>query len=140
MLARRIANLNQVFTQQAGLRPYGAALTLIGMDEERGGPQVYKCDPAGHYVGYVATGTGAKATDVMNHLEKILKKAEQKGYLGESVNETLEMGVNCLAQVLGQEFKAGELEIGLVSVGQPGFTCLTTEQIDSLLTSIAEKD
>lgn len=40
LLARRIANLNQLSTQEAGMRPMGVALTLIGIDEERGGPKV----------------------------------------------------------------------------------------------------
>ena len=42
LLARRIANLNQLSTQEAGMRPIGVALTLIGIDEERGGPKVIK--------------------------------------------------------------------------------------------------
>jgi hypothetical protein len=29
----------------------GAAVMFIGMDDEAG-PQLYKCDPAGHFVGY----------------------------------------------------------------------------------------
>lgn len=40
MLARRVANLAQVSTQEAGMRPMACMLTFIGIDEERGGPQV----------------------------------------------------------------------------------------------------
>lgn len=29
----------------------GAAVMFIGMDDDAG-PQLYKCDPAGHFVGY----------------------------------------------------------------------------------------
>lgn len=32
-----------------------AAAMLIGIDDELG-PQLYKCDPAGHYVGYKVCG------------------------------------------------------------------------------------
>ncbi len=48
-------------------------MILIGIDEEKG-PQVYKCDPAGYYVGYKATAAGAKQQESLNHLEKKLKK------------------------------------------------------------------
>ena len=40
LLARRIGNLAQVATQEAGMRPMACMLTLIGIDEERGGAQV----------------------------------------------------------------------------------------------------
>ena len=40
LLARRVANLAQVSTQEAGMRPMAVMLTMIGMDEERGGAQV----------------------------------------------------------------------------------------------------
>jgi 20S proteasome subunit alpha 1 len=49
------------------------AMTLIGYDDERG-PQLFKCDPAGFYVGYKATASGAKYQETHNHLEKKLKK------------------------------------------------------------------
>lgn len=46
MLAKRVANINQVYTQQAAMRPYGTSMILIGYDDEFG-PQLFKIDPAG---------------------------------------------------------------------------------------------
>jgi hypothetical protein len=40
-------------------------MTLIGHDSELG-PQVYKVDPAGYYVGFKATASGQKQTEAMN--------------------------------------------------------------------------
>lgn len=48
-------------------------MILIGIDEEEG-PQVYKLDPAGYYVGFHATAAGQKQQEAMNHLEKKWKK------------------------------------------------------------------
>jgi|EP01047_Picozoa_sp_COSAG01_P060244 hypothetical protein len=71
-LAGRIADKNQVYTQHAYMRPMGVALTICGIDEEKG-PQLFKCDPAGYYVGYTACASGAKEDEAMNFLEKQFK-------------------------------------------------------------------
>jgi 20S proteasome alpha/beta subunit len=48
-------------------------MILIGIDPERG-PQCFKLDPAGYYVGFRATASGTKQQESMNHLEKAFKK------------------------------------------------------------------
>lgn len=52
------------------------AMILIGLDDERG-PQLFKIDPAGYFVGFKATAAGAKQTESLNHLEKKLKKEKE---------------------------------------------------------------
>jgi hypothetical protein len=91
-LARRMANINQVYTQRAGMRPFGicespcgfhdtlvsqanSAMILIGIDFEHG-PQCFKLDPAGYFVGFHATAAGQKQQEAMNHLEKKWKKLD----------------------------------------------------------------
>jgi 20S proteasome subunit alpha 1 len=49
-------------------------MMLIAVDEENG-PQVFKVDPAGYFVGYKASCAGAKHQEALNILEKKFKKA-----------------------------------------------------------------
>jgi len=53
--------------------PKLAAMILIGIDPQFG-PQVFKLDPAGYFVGFHATAAGQKQQEAMNHLEKKWKK------------------------------------------------------------------
>ncbi|KAI5301666.1 Proteasome subunit YC7alpha/Y8 (protease yscE subunit 7) [Ascosphaera pollenicola] len=144
VLAKRLANINQVYTQRAYLRPLGVATTLISLDSEFG-PQLYKCDPAGYYVGYKATAAGPKQQDIMNHLEKKLKN---KDYAEGTWEDVVELAITTIGTVLSVDFKKTELEIGIVggprADGQPGtqaeFRALTEDEIDDRLNAIAEKD
>ncbi|TPX46849.1 hypothetical protein SeMB42_g02689 [Synchytrium endobioticum] len=134
MLAKRIANINQVYTQHAAMRPLGVSMILIGYDEEKG-PQLFKCDPAGFYVGYKATAAGTKQQEALNHLEKKLKKEPKL-----SDEETIELAITTLSSVLSMDFKATDIEIGVVSKSSPKFQTLSSLEIETHLTRITERD
>lgn len=70
-IAKGIADLAQQFTQYAGVRPYGVALIIAGID--RNGGQIYLTDPSGTYIGYDAVAIGAGADQVTEFLEKTYK-------------------------------------------------------------------
>jgi len=67
-MAQRVADVAQVYTQHAFMRALGIITIFIGMDEK--GPQLFRCDPAGHYLGYKACSAGAKEQEANNFLEK----------------------------------------------------------------------
>jgi len=134
ILAKRIANINQVYTQHAAMRPLGVSMILIGYDDERG-PQLYKCDPAGYYVGYKATAAGAKQQEALNYLEKKLKKTPDL-----NTEDAIELAITTISSVLAQDFKATEIEVAMVSDKQTRFRTLTEQEIGEHLQRIVEKD
>lgn len=134
-LAKRMANINQVYTQRAYMRPLGVAMTIIGNDEEFG-PQVYKCDPAGYYTGYKATSTGPKQQEAMIYLEKKLK---EKSYIEGDWKEVVEQAIIALSNVVAVDFRKNDLEIGIVGPDRK-FRKLSVDEIEDRLVSIAEKD
>jgi 20S proteasome subunit alpha 1 len=126
------------------MRPLGVATTLISVDSEAG-PQLYKCDPAGYYVGYKATASGPKTQEALNYLEKKLKN---KDCAEGDWQDVVELGITTLSTVLSVDFKKGELEVGIVggprTDGKEGtdseFRALTEDEIDERLQAIADKD
>eukprot|EP01096_Ripella_sp_DP13-Kostka_P006054 TRINITY_DN2137_c0_g1_i1.p1 TRINITY_DN2137_c0_g1~~TRINITY_DN2137_c0_g1_i1.p1 ORF type:complete len:255 (-),score=95.47 TRINITY_DN2137_c0_g1_i1:118-858(-) len=133
-LANRLADINQVFTQHAYARPLGVGLLLASIDDEAG-PQLFKIDPAGSFAGWRAASFGAKEQEANIALEKKLRDRPTL-----NLDETIQLAIGVLQQVLSQDLKASDIEVGLVSVERPEFHKLTEIQIDEHLTAIAERD
>jgi len=136
-LSLKVANIAQVYTQHAYMRPYGVTAFFCAMDDEKGA-QLFKVEPTGFYLGFKAAAAGPKEDDASNALEKIIKKYAAENIANEK--RTIEDAINCLQTVLGLDFKSGDVEVGLVSKSRPKFTRLTEEEIDVHLNNIAERD
>lgn len=136
-IAKRMANISQIYTQRAYMRPLGVALTFCQVDfeDEGKGPQLFKCDPAGYYTGVKAVSTGPKQQEATTYLEKKFKKID---HINGDWKETVEFAITSLSSVLGTDFRKNDIEIGVATQGE--FRILTADEIDERLVAIAEMD
>lgn len=136
-LAKRMANLSQLYTQRAYMRPLGVALTFCQVDfeDEDRGAQIFKCDPAGYYTGVKAVATGPKQQEATTFLEKKFKKID---HIKGDWKETVEFAITSLSSILGTDFRKNDIEIGVATTD--GFRVLTADEIDDRLIAIAEQD
>jgi len=70
-VAKHLADQSHQFTQYSGVRPYGVALIIAGVDQK--GASVYVTDPSGTYVSYAAVSIGENSDAVMDFFEKNYK-------------------------------------------------------------------
>jgi 20S proteasome subunit alpha 1 len=105
------------------------------MDDEQG-PQLYKIDPAGYCIGYFATSSGAKQVEAQNFLEKKLKTKEAPEL---SFDETVQLALQTLGNVLSSELKATDIEVAFVSSKNTEFTTMDETQVNNYLTAIKEE-
>jgi proteasome alpha subunit len=89
--AERICNLQQVYTQHGGGRPFGVALILGGVDVT--GPRVFDTHPSGVYRSFKATALGAGRETALSVL-----KEEYREDL--TLEETVKLAVKCLVKAL----------------------------------------
>ena len=134
VLANILADEFQVYTQHAYMRPLAVMVMLVAIDDERG-PSLFKCDPAGYYVGYSATSAGPKEVEAVNFLEKKVKSGSVF-----DVNETTQLAISTLQHVLGEEVKASELEVAIVTADNRAFRVISEAQVEEHLTAISERD
>ena len=134
ILADKVAEFAQLYTQQAYMRPLCCITMLFGIDEEKG-PQLFKIDPAGYYVGYKATAAGEKEQSATNQLEREFKKKSDF-----SRDDAVRIAVKALQNTLSMEFRSTDIEIGIASVEDDYVKFLTPEEIEKELTRIGEID
>lgn len=142
-------------------------MILIGHDSGRG-PQIYKLDPAGYFVGFHATAAGQKQQESMNVLEKKWKKlAGNDGPedLGATLSRDqvievrisissaqphshcLQLAIETMSTVHSTDYKAGEVEIGLASLSDDEppdsrgqWRVMTEQEVERHLIAYGEKD
>jgi len=107
-LVKRICDYKQNYTQYGGVRPFGTALLIAGVDDE--GAHLYETDPSGALIAYKAASIGAKRNTVMEIFEEKFKD-------GMSRNKAIALGLEALGVATEKELVAETIEIGVIEEG-----------------------
>jgi len=140
-LAKRVADVGQVYTQHAFMRALAVISIFCSWDDESGA-QLYRVDPAGHYLGFKACAAGQKEQEANNFLEKRVKlhSGEDGNGPGMSMKLAIETAIIALQTVVGADLKPTDLEVGVVTKTEPRFRQLTEQEIDAQLAAISDRD
>ena len=71
-VAKHLADQSHQFTQYSGVRPFGVALIIAGVDKH--GNRIFVTDPSGTFVLYSAVAIGGNSEEVSDYLEKNYKE------------------------------------------------------------------
>jgi proteasome alpha subunit len=109
VLVKKICDFKQSYTQHGGIRPFGTALLVAGVDER--GPHLFETDPSGALMAYKAVSIGSGR----NAVKTVFEEKYQD-------NMTLEaailLGIEALTKANEGEIKAETVEIGLIQAGE----------------------
>ena len=129
ILTKKIGDLKQLYTQHAGVRPFGVSLLIAGVDEY--GPHLYVTDPSGTYWGYKATAIGAGASSAMEVLEK-----EYKDDL--NIDSAILLALKSLKKAMGSEFDSKKVEVAVALMKTKRFEKLSPEEVEKYLQKLSE--
>ncbi len=105
-LVKRICDFKQTYTQYGGVRPFGTALLIGGMDET--GARLFATDPSGAVMEYKATAEGEGRDVAMQFFEQNYAEALKK-------DDAVLLGIKALYEVTEKKLEKGAVEIGIVS-------------------------
>jgi len=108
-LVKKICDFKQTYTQYGGVRPFGTALLVAGVDST--GTHLFETDPSGALMAYKASSIGAGRNAVMEVFEEQYREGLQK-------DEAINLGLKALLKATEGKLNADALEIGVVQKGQ----------------------
>jgi proteasome alpha subunit len=105
--ARLDAQINEI-TYNGGVRPFGTALLIAGVDQT--GARLFSTDPSGALMEYKAASEGAGRTGAMAYFEEHYKE-------NISLDEAIDLGVKALHKGTEGKLNPDAIEIGFVKKG-----------------------
>ena len=130
VLAKKICDHKQTFTQYGGVRPYGTALLIGGVDDE--GPHLFETDPSGALLMVKATGIGSGRNAVMEVLE-------EKYDANANIEKTVDLGLEALYKATEGKLTVGTVEIAVVDAKDNKFRKIEPEKVEIYVKSILER-
>jgi proteasome alpha subunit len=104
-LVKRVCDFKQTYTQYGGVRPFGTALLIAGIDET--GPRLFSTDPSGALMEYKASSEGSGRTGAMAYFEEHYEE-------NMSFEEAVDMGIKALYKGTEGKLNPDAIEIGVV--------------------------
>ena len=123
MMTKRVGDIKQLYTQHAGVRPFGVSIIFGGIDKT--GSRVFSTDPSGSYRGYKAVAVGIGRETV----EGILKEEYREDL---NLDEAIKLAIKCLTQALVARGEPKRIKINIVSSETKKLEALSDEQIETI--------
>jgi proteasome alpha subunit len=124
VVTKRICDIKQLYTQHAGVRPFGVSMIFAGVDKT--GPRVFGTHPSGTYRGYKARAEGAGRETVFN----ILKEEYKEDMELENVTK---LAVKCLTKALEARQLPPRIKVAVTPLETKKMTVLADEKVDGIM-------
>jgi len=125
-LVKKICDFKQSYTQYGGVRPFGTAMLMAGIDAS--GPHLYETDPSGAMMAYKAGGIGAGRNEVMEVFEKNFKDNMTQ-------NQAVNLGLKALSAANENNLKSDIIEIAVINP-EKEFHTLSSEEVAKIVKKI----
>lgn len=130
VLSKKICDHKQTYTQYGGVRPYGTALLIAGVDDNQ--PRLFESDPSGALLEYKATAIGAGRNVFMETFEEMHRDDM-------TMEEAVMLGMEALYRASDVKIDPATLEVGMVTLEDRQFRKCPAEEVESYVETILAK-
>jgi proteasome alpha subunit len=127
VVTKRISDIKQMYTQHAGVRPFGVSIIFGGVDKTGG--RVFYTHPSGTYRGYKATAVGAGRETALT----ILKEEYRENM---HLDDATKLATKCLAKALEARQLTPRIKIAIISTETKKLEMLPDDRIEGLLKEV----
>jgi proteasome alpha subunit len=127
VVTKRISDVKQLYTQHAGVRPFGVSIIFAGVDKT--GSRVFGTHPSGTYRGYKATAQGAGRDTVLAIL-----KDEQRDDM--KLEEAIKLTTKCLIKALEARQLPPRIKIAVIPAGTKKMEMLSDEKTEEYIKQV----
>ncbi|MCK4686964.1 MAG: archaeal proteasome endopeptidase complex subunit alpha [Candidatus Lokiarchaeota archaeon] len=122
-----ICEYKQVFTQNAGVRPFGVSFLIAGIDGN--GTSLYLTDPSGAMWSYYAFAIGSGATEARTYLEEHYKE--------DIIDEELKLlPLRALKELMGDNLNKNTCDVAFILKEDKTFRLLSLDEKEELLNKL----
>jgi proteasome alpha subunit len=121
VVTKRICDIQQMYTQHAGVRPFGVSIIFGGVDKT--GTRVFGTHPSGTYRGYKATALGAGRETVI----AILKEEYREDM---NIQDITKLAVKCLVKALEARQLPPRIKVAVITEATKKLEMLTDETVE----------
>jgi proteasome alpha subunit len=121
IVTKRIGDVMQIYTQHAGVRPFGVSLIFGGVDKT--GAKLYATDPIGSYRSYKALAIGIGRETAEN-----IMREEYRDDL--KLEQAVSLAVKCLVKSLQARDEQSRIRLAVVPTSTKTFAVLPNDEVE----------
>lgn len=127
IVTRRIGDVMQLYTQHAGVRPFGVSVIFGGVDKV--GPRLFTTDPGGSYRPYKAVAIGIGKEPVDSILEQEYREDS-------TLVDAAKLAVKCLVKSLQAREEQPRMKLAVVPTDTKRFKLVPDEETKKYLDEV----
>jgi len=129
ILAKKICDFKQLYTQHGGVRPFGIAMLLAGVNEM---PRLFETDPSGALIEYKATAIGSGRPTAMEMFEEKYKEGMER-------EEAIDLALAVMNEVADGKVSDETIELAIIELKTKEFRKLTSGEVKEYISKVERK-